>query len=207
MSAGMQGWMRTWHDLGKLAADEALYTRLMTCWTEGHRRYHTLQHLRECLVLFDDVREQAMHPGEITLALWFHDAFYDPRRKDNEERSADWARDSVLEAGLPADVAGRVHALVMATRHEAAPDDADAQLLVDVDLAILGAETPRFDESDAQIRVEYAHVPEDQFREGRRHVLNGFLARPRLYTTEHFHSALEERARGNLRRALARLET
>ena len=111
----------------------------------------------------------------------------------------------MLEAGLPADVAGRVRTLVMATRHEGEPQDDDARLLVDVDLAILGADPQRFDESDQQIRAEYAHVPEDEFRAGRRRVLNGFLARPRMYSTEYFHSAFEQRARDNLARALARL--
>lgn len=205
MSSGLSGWMHTWRELGKPAADEALYERLMTCWGEPHRRYHTLHHLRECLTTFDEVRALAQRPGEIDLALWFHDAFYDPHRQDNEERSAQWARDAVLEAGLAQDVADRVHALVMATRHEQLPQDPDAKLLVDVDLASLGAEPARFDEDDLLIRAEYAHVPDEEFRLGRRRVLSGFLARPRLYSTDHFHLALEERARDNLRRALARL--
>ncbi len=178
----------------------------MICWGESHRRYHTLHHLRECLTIFEEVRALARRPGEISLALWFHDAFYDPHRQDNEERSADWARASVVDADLPQAVADRVHALVMATRHEQLPQDPDAQLLVDVDLASLGAEPARFDEDDLQIRAEYAHVPEEDYRVGRRRVLGGFLARPRLYSTDHFHLALEARARDNLRRALARLK-
>jgi len=206
MSIGLPSWRAVWRELGAKSGDEALYRDLLACWSEGHRRYHTLQHLRECMAQFDPVREMARHPAEVELALWFHDAFYDPRRSDNEERSADWARDCVLRAGVPADVAGRVHALVMATRHQAVPEDPDAQLLVDVDLSILGAEPARFDESDRQIREEYAHVPDGEFRAGRRRVLREFLARPRLYSTEHFHSALDARARDNLRRALARLE-
>ncbi len=111
----------------------------------------------------------------------------------------------MLDAALRQDVADRVHALVMATCHEATPDDPDARLLVDVDLASLGAEAGRFDEDDLLIRAEYAHVPDAEYRAGRRRVLSGFLARPRLYSTEHFHLLLEERARSNLQRALARL--
>jgi predicted metal-dependent HD superfamily phosphohydrolase len=198
-------WLRMWQELGAAAVDEGLYARLMACWNEGHRRYHTTQHLRECLHHFAQVRDQAQHPAEVELALWFHDAFYDPRRKDNELLSANWARQSVLQAGLPPEVGGRVHALVMATRHDAVPADSDAQLLVDVDLSILGAEPNRFDESDQQIRAEYAHVPDQEFRVGRARILNGFLARPRLYSTPHFYAALEQRARANLRRAVARL--
>jgi predicted metal-dependent HD superfamily phosphohydrolase len=198
-------WLRMWQELGAKAVDEGLYERLMACWNESHRRYHTTHHLRECLQHFAEVRDQAQHPAEVELALWFHDAFYDPRRKDNELLSADWARQSVLQAGLPPEVGDRVHALVMATRHDAVPAQPDAQLLVDIDLAILGAEPKRFDESDQQIRAEYAHVPDQEFRVGRARILNSFLARPRLYSTPHFYAALEQRARANLRRAVARL--
>jgi len=201
----IEGWRRSWRELGQPAADEGLFHRLVSCWGEAHRHYHTLQHLCECLDLFEQVRGKARRPGEIELALWFHDAFYDPTRDDNERRSAQWARDSAVQAGLPAETAQRLHALVMATQHEAAPQDEDAQLLVDVDLAILGSDPGRFDESDEQIRLEYAHVPEDEFRAGRRRVLGEFLARPRLYSTEYFHSRHERQARENLSRALARL--
>jgi predicted metal-dependent HD superfamily phosphohydrolase len=203
--AGLPAWVRMWNELGAVGADEGLYNRLVACWNEEHRRYHTLQHLRECLAWFNKVRGLAGRAAEVELALWFHDAFYDPRRTDNEARSADWARASVLQAGLRAEVAGRVHELVMATRHQAIPHDADSRLLVDVDLSILGAEPGRFDEFDEQVRAEYAHVPDAAFREGRSRILDGFLARPRLYGTDPLFQALEERARSNLRRALARL--
>ena len=205
MSTSLASWRRMWQALGAPAADEALYERLIACWSEGHRHYHTLQHLRECMSQFDAVRWLAERSAEIELALWFHDAFYDPTRNDNEERSADWARASVLHAGLPPDVATRVHALVMATRHEAVPEEADAKLLVDVDLAILGADPQRFDEYERQVRAEHAHVPAEQFRQGRRRILSGFLARQRIYGTGYFHDTLEERARENLRRAIGRL--
>jgi predicted metal-dependent HD superfamily phosphohydrolase len=206
MTADRPSWRWAWQALGAPAADEPLFEQLTACWSEKHRRYHTLQHLGECLAQFRVVRALAQQPGEVALALWFHDAFYDPKRTDNEERSANWALSSVLQAGLPDEMGGHVHALVMATRHEAVPTDPDARLLVDIDLSILGAEPARFDESDRQIREEYAHVPDEQFRVGRRRILGEFLARPRLYSTVYFQSALEARARDNLRRALARLE-
>jgi predicted metal-dependent HD superfamily phosphohydrolase len=205
MSSGLPSWIETWRELGAAEVDEDLYHRLVACWSEAHRRYHTMQHLGECLAQFEAVRSDAQRPGEIVLGLWFHDAFYDPKRADNEARSAHWARLCVLQAGLGADVADRVHALVMATCHDVMPVDADAQLLVDVDLSILGAAPPRFDESDEQIRAEYAHMPDEEYRAGRRKVLLNFLSRPRLYSTEFFYSKLEARARDNLTRALAKV--
>lgn len=205
MVTSLHAWLRTWHELGAAAADAALHRQLLACWSEPHRHYHTPQHLRECLAHLEGARALALRPAEIELALWFHDAFYDVQRDDNEARSADWARDSVLRAGLPHDVADRIHVMVMATEHEAVPEDADAQLLVDIDLAILGADVPRFEESDVQIRAEYAHLGPDEWRVGRKQVLASFLGRPRLYSTERFHSAYEAQARRNLQRALDKL--
>ncbi|MEZ0310088.1 MAG: N-methyl-D-aspartate receptor NMDAR2C subunit [Ramlibacter sp.] len=199
-------WLQTWQELGASGGDDGLRRRIIACWSEPHRHYHTLQHLRECLAQFEGVHHKARHPGEVALALWFHDAFYDPQRDDNEARSADWARDSVVAAGLADDIADRVHSLVMMTRHgEAVATDLDSQLLVDIDLSIFGADARRFDESCEQVRREYVHVPDDDYREGRTEILRGFLTRPKLYHTRYFSSLLEQRARANLQRELDRL--
>ena len=205
MSADLQGWTRAWRDLG-LPADEAVYHRLVACWNEPHRAYHTMQHLGECMALFDEVRGLARAPGEVALGLWFHDAFYDVHRDDNEARSADWAAQCIRDAGGSEHISAHVHALVMATLHRDAPDSPDARLLVDIDLASLAADTARFDETNVQMRHVYAHVPENEYRTGRKRVLNGFLERRHLYSTEHFRALLEARARQNLQRAIARLD-
>jgi predicted metal-dependent HD superfamily phosphohydrolase len=206
MSIDFASWRQAWQDAGVAQADEGLHRGVIACWSEPHRHYHTLQHLGECMTQFGEVRAMAEHAGEVALGLWFHDAFYEPRRDDNELRSADWASSCIAKAGAGAEVAQRVHSLIMQTRHKIPPEDADAQLLVDIDLSILGAPTQRFDESDLQVRAEYSHVADAAYREGRRAILQSFLARPRLYSTDYFHSRLEERARVNLQRALARLD-
>lgn len=198
-------WSASWQQLGARDAGEELHRRLVACWSEKHRHYHTLQHLRECFEQFEAARGDAVRPAEIAIALWFHDAFYDPKRDDNELRSARWLREAAVDAGIAQATAQRLYELVLATTHEAVPDDPDTKLLVDVDLSILGAPPERFDESDRQVRLEYSHVPEAEWKVGRKRVLRGFLDRPRLYGTERFHAAIEARARENLQRALARL--
>ena len=197
-------WQRAWAELGA-AADASLRDRLLAAWSEPQRHYHTLQHLRECLAHFDAVHDLARHPGEVCLALWFHDAVYEPQRHDNEQRSADGARERLLQAGASREAADRIHALVMATRHEAIPRDPDAQLLVDIDLAILGASRERFDEYERQVALEYAHVPQAQRRAGRARILRAFLARPAIYATAFFHERFEAAARENLAYSVAKL--
>ena len=206
MGIALQEWQRMWRELGARTAAGGLMNQLVAAYSERHRHYHTLQHLRECLAPAEATRTPAHRPAEVEPAVWFHDAVYDARRKDNEARSADWARASVLAAGCDAEVAERVQLLVMATaghRHEG--DDPDRALLLDIDLAVLGSSYSRFDEYERQVRAEYAHLSDDQWKQGRGHMLRGLLARPRLYATDVYHQALEPRARENLQRALDRL--
>ena len=206
MSFTLANWQRLWGELGATQANGGLMNQLVAAWGERHRHYHTLQHLRECLAHFEAASMLARRPAEVELALWFHDAVYDPRRGDNEERSADWARDSVRAAGCERQIADRVHALVMATQtHVVDADDPDARLLADIDLAILGSAPARFDEYERQVRREYAHVSDDEWRTGRAKVLQSFLARPRIYATDAYRDALEARARDNLTRSLIAL--
>jgi predicted metal-dependent HD superfamily phosphohydrolase len=194
-------WVRAWTGIGAQAQGDDVYRALMARYGEPHRKYHTLQHLRECLGQFEAVQGLASKAAEVEAALWFHDAIYEVKRSDNEARSAEWARSAALQAGVAPEVAARLHALVMVTRHTGVPEGGDEQLLVDIDLAILGAEPARFAEYDRQIREEYGHVPGWLFKRKRRTILRSFLDRPRIFSTAHFHQAREDAARANLRLA------
>lgn len=195
---------QAWTTLGARGG-EALQAELLARYAEPHRGYHTRQHLDECLALSGEFGHLAERPAEVEIALWFHDAIYDVNRHDNEALSADWASQALLGAGAAAEVAARVAALVLATRHSVAPDTSDEQLLVDIDLAILGAAPARFAEYEAQIRIEYAHVPVEVFNEKRGQILAGFLARPVLYGTPALRERFEAPARANLQAALKAL--
>ncbi|HEY2561258.1 MAG TPA: N-methyl-D-aspartate receptor NMDAR2C subunit [Caldimonas sp.] len=199
-----RSWRRCWRALGASDDGAAVHAELLAAYDEPQRSYHTRQHLHECLDRFEACRDLAPRPAEVEAALWFHDAVYDVRRFDNERRSADWARDAVLACGASRDVAAHVDALVMATRHATmTPAGPDAQLLVDIDLAILGADVDRFAEYERQIRREYAHVAEAEFHPRRRAILAAFLGREQIYATPRLHAELEQRARANLSLAIA----
>ena len=196
----LKNWRATWSMLG-LTPPVNLFESLFTAWAEPQRHYHSLQHLAECIAWFEREKDAAERPAEIALALWFHDAIYDVHAHDNEERSADWARDALVVAGASVDVTSRVHALIMATRHDAVPQGRDAELLIDIDLSVLGAPNERFDEYERQIRDEYAHVPSEIFEPRRRNILRRFVDREPLYATPGMHAACETQAKRNLRKA------
>jgi predicted metal-dependent HD superfamily phosphohydrolase len=201
----IERWRATWRGLGVAAPDDDEYGALIGRYSEPHRHYHTVQHLHECFARLDEARGLAERVHEVELALWFHDAVYAVRNHDNEEQSASWAQASTERAGLPNAVGERLHRLILATKHDAEPTSRDAALLVDVDLAILGAAPERFDEYERQVREEYSWVPGFLFRRKRREILEGFLDRPHLYNTGHFRACYEALARANLIRSIERL--
>jgi predicted metal-dependent HD superfamily phosphohydrolase len=198
-------WRAAWAAIG-VAPPPGLFEALCARYGEPRRRYHSLQHLCECLALAGRDAGLAQRPAEVALALWFHDAVYEPRRGDNERASADWAHAALCAAGAPPGVPERVQALVMATRHEQAPATPDEQLVADIDLAILGARAHRFEAYDEQIRAEYAHVPRFIYRVKRRAVLQSFLDRARIFATPAYRARFEAKARANLASAIARLD-
>ena len=191
-------WLRMWAGVGAMGDGAAAYEELLARYSEPWRRYHTPQHLRECIVTFESAAYLAARPAEVEAGLWFHDAVYELQRSDNEEQSARLAEGVLSNAGAPHEVGVRVATLVLATKHTASPEAPDEQLLVDIDLSILGATEPRFAQYERQIREEYSFVPEGVFREKRRAILRSFIARPRIYSTQHFFGLLEQQARVNL---------
>ena len=190
-------WARVWSDLN-LVPPAGLFEQLVAAYEEPQRHYHSGQHLRECLAHFEEVHDLAHHPGEVAIALWFHDAIYDVRGKANEQRSADWAVAALASAKAPLASCERVRQLIMVTRHDAVPHDADQQLLVDIDLAILGASPQRFAEYEQQVRAEYSWVPGLLYNMKRKAVLKAFLRRKHIYSTPHFRQRYEAQARSNL---------
>jgi predicted metal-dependent HD superfamily phosphohydrolase len=132
---------------------------------------------------------------------------YDPTRSDNEEQSAAFAREICLDGKLPDEFARKVEALILATRHNATPAEGAAQLVVDIDLSILGKPEDRFWRYESDVRREFAFVPEEVFRAKRAEILEGFLRRDRLYNTEIFRERYERQARENLANSIQRLKS
>lgn len=170
------------------------------------RHYHVLAHVGELLDTVGEMRDLAEDYQTIQLATWFHDVIYDPRGKDNEVRSAEYARRALQELGLPERVIDRVSDLILKTvSHVAEKDDRDALILLDADLAPLGADEEVFARQSQALRQEFSWIPEDEYQANRVQILNGFLSRQRIYQTERMYQARERKARNNLSQAIAEL--
>ncbi len=177
---------------------------------EPQRAYHTLNHIEQLLVQFENIKQVLSEPHIIALTLYYHDVIYDPTRSDNELQSAEFATDA-LGPYLSPEQYQQTHALIMMTANHqidtlvASDKYNDAAYLLDMDLSILGAPWSAYKQYAKAIRQEYAHVADDNYRDGRTAVLQGLLAHPKLYLTDHYYDQLETQARDNIKRELTSL--
>lgn len=183
------------------AVGERVLTDLAVRYSGPQRHYHTQEHLAAMMRLLGEASPA------LQFAVWFHDAVYDTHAADNEERSVALAEEMLPALYIPADVRAETGRLIMLTkRHSTSAEDSDGCRLLDADLAILGAPTDEYERYARAIRQEYEWVPVDDYRRGRRRVLETFLQRPALYFTDAMREQREDRARENLRREIASLE-
>jgi predicted metal-dependent HD superfamily phosphohydrolase len=168
-------------------------------FAEPGRFYHTLDHVMDVLSKVESLAPHAKNLNAVKLAAWLHDVIYDSKTSDSEEKSAQYAERLCRELAIPE--SPLVAAVIRTTKTHVA-EDADAKVLIDADLAILGASEPVYRDYAGKIRQEYIWVPEPQYRQGRRRVLERFLSRPKIY---HFLGQLEEPARRNMADEIGRL--
>lgn len=200
-------WNQLWRDLNAVGDPSIWHRRLIEAHSEKRRQYHNLQHLEECLLELDAVRLLAKQPAIIEVALWFHDAVYDPRSSTNEEDSANLAVACLTTAKLATETIEVVRQLILCTKTHQPGNVPDAALLIDIDLAILGQQVARFDAYEQGIKAEYSWVPETTYVQKRTEILTGFLRRPAIYRTEKLKQKYEVTARTNLENAITLLQT
>jgi predicted metal-dependent HD superfamily phosphohydrolase len=174
---------------------EAVAQELVTRWSEPHRHYHNLTHLRETLEEIDDPVTR--------LAVWGHDAIYDPRSTANEERSALLLTHLLHRCQVPPEAIAEAARLVRLTQgHTVEPDDHRGAQLADADLNVLTRPWPDYLFYVDAVRREYAHLPDEVWQIGREAVLEGLLALPAMF---HLHPEREAPARANIKRELSQL--
>lgn len=181
-----------WQDTG-----EALLKR----WSEPHRHYHDERHLEHVLLSLDHL-ETLGEPVSVNsrLALWYHDAVYEGTTEHDESDSARVMSSDMAELGLSQERIARVTALILATipGRPVPTHSLDVAHVLDSDVSIFAAGEDRYRRYAEDVRLEYAHVSDADFRAGRTQVLESYLARPRIYLSEAGTALWEIRARANI---------
>ena len=190
-----------------ISTDRDLLERLLARHREKQRKYHTATHVASVVrgVLELAQVEEVDDLGAIVAAAFYHDAVYEPVSPANERASARLARRDLAQLGWDAGRADAVGAMIEGTQHHVDPADTDTAVLFDADLSILGADPAGYGEYSRQIRSEYHHLVDDEWRQGRSDVLRSFVERSSIYATESGRNEWEERARANIAAELALL--
>jgi len=193
---------------GPQPAVDELVEHLLLAYSQPHRGYQDTSHLAEVLEHVDALAGHADDPDAVRLAAWFHDAVYDATGAPgaDEEASAGLALHRLRALGVATARVAEVARLVRLTAtHDPDEDDRDGAVLSDADLAVLARDQAGYAAYVAEVRREYAKVPEPAFRAGRAAVLRHLAAAPTLFRTPTGRARWEAAARANLEAELAEL--
>ncbi len=199
-----------WRDLAQaltLPAElsEDILAELQAWYGEPARHYHTARHI---VSLLEQTIQLDFEDRNIArLAIFFHDVIYDPTRNDNESRSADLMRQR-LSSHLSADRLDHAATIIEATAGHQPTGDHDTDLVLDLDMGILGQPWPVYETYAKDVMAEYLpHVGEAAWRQGRVSLfIDPTLARGKIFITDRFKS-FDDLAMENLRREKAWLSS
>ncbi|MCP4438631.1 MAG: hypothetical protein GY810_06765 [Aureispira sp.] len=197
-----------WFDLAEklnIPNEEAvsIYDRLYYEYSDWDRAYHNLSHIKSFLALSDTYAQNIERKNLFDLAIWFHDAVYNTKKKDNELQSAQLARE-LLMPFLEVDEVKFIQQLILSTEgHKPRLKHPDNLLFLDFDLAILATEWSTYSKYSDAIEQEYKKwYSFFLYGAGRRKVLKHFLEREEIYFSEAFKANYEDIARANLEREI-----
>ena len=192
-------WQR---NLTETAIDDsqAIHQRLLAGYHEPQRHYHTLDHIKHCLAMFEDCKALVHDPDSLEMAIWFHDVILESGRRDNEALSAELYLE--LSDGVQPDEKRQlVKRLIMATLHNGdCLEDADSIYMVDIDLSSFGLCWDGFLRDSQNIRAENPHLCDQDYQLNQSGFQRSLLARPRFFLSDFFFDRFEKQARDNLAR-------
>lgn len=181
-------------------ASRDIHQLLIDAYAEPQRRYHTLEHIEHCLAMFEDCRSLVHNPDALELAVWFHDAIFEPGNPANEALSAElYLR--LSEQVHPEPMRALIARMIMATLHDGSSlEDADSVYMVDIDLSSFGLSYEDFLRDSQNLRDENPTVTDEEYFHRKKAFQEQLLARPRFFLSDYFYQRYEQQARKNLSR-------
>ena len=182
-----------------------MWSEINSAYTDSSRHYHNLAHLENLHAQLLPVKNEIKNRDAVLFALYYHDAVYNTLKHNNEEKSAELAREHMQLIGVPAATIDESVAHILATKSHVVSANNDTNLFTDADLSILGASSDVYIQYTEQIRKEYRFYPDLVYKPGRKKVLQHFLGMNRIFNTDYFFGKYEEQARRNMAAELQRL--
>jgi len=186
------------------ATVEKFWVEIKNNYTSKSRCYHNLSHIYNMLIQAEDFKNEIIDFQALQFAIWYHDIVYKSTKKDNEEKSAIFAKKRLKSLNFDEKRAKNAQKLIISTKkHELTlTENNDNAYLLDLDLSILGTNWETYSNYIKSIRKEYKIYPNFMYKPGRKKVLNHFLERETLFFTETFRNKYENQARENLKKEI-----
>ena len=170
--------------------------KLIKAYSHHSRYYHNLFHISSMLTDLDTIQDQVEDPDCLTFSILYHDIVYKATKSDNEHRSA-LALEEVMKPTSFSQIE-KCKTQIELTKHHAFSQDNAVNILMDLDLAILGSSNARYKTYCSNIRKEYQVFPDFLYYRGRRKVLKHFLDEKSIFKTITFQAKFENQARSNI---------
>lgn len=198
-------------DIAKKYSDDnslikKLWVEIEESYSTNNRFYHNLTHIRNIISELSLVKEKINDWNTILFSAFYHDIVYDVKSPSNEEDSAEFAQTRLLQISYPSDKINLCISQILATKGHSLSDNTDTNYFVDADLSILGKEWKFYSVYCQQVRQEYSIYSDSLYKQGRTKVLESFLSKDRLYMTDYFFQAYEEKARYNIAKEIDALK-
>lgn len=117
-------------------------------YNEPHRHYHNLTHIAH---MFQTAKRWGVTLSKTQqLAIWYHDAVYDPMAQDNEEKSVE-----LYEKWIALEPKESVSKIILDTKTHK-PTSEESKLVLDLDMAILGEKPIEYRRYAKQIAKEFS---------------------------------------------------
>lgn len=182
-----------------------LWMEIERKYSTKRRHYHNLSHVKYMIDRAIQHKEKLIDFDIVLFSIFYHDIVYNTMRQDNEQKSADIARDRLTKLGVPLDKSKACQNQIIATKDYKDNENNDTNYLLDFDLAILGDTAENYEIYRKNIRKEYSIYPDFLYKKGRKKVLEHFLDMDRIFKTNEFHESFESQARENLKKELQKL--
>lgn len=180
------------------------------CWNEiegnyssKSRHYHNLEHLENMLAELDKVESQIKNLDALLFSIYYHDIIYKPTKRDNEHQSALIFEKRISKTSFIN--LSECMAQIEATKEHKISANNDTNMLLDIDLSILGKSAGEYKLYCENIRKEYSIYPDFMYRKGRIKVVKSILQLDNIYKTDFFINEYENQAKENLNLELSKL--
>lgn len=206
----MLNWLQIqWLNLTAVYTDDSnlindYWNTLNSYYTSKNRHYHNFSHIHNMLRQAESIKSLIIDYDALRFSIWYHDIIYKATKKDNELKSAEFAKKHLKRLSLEEKRVKNVCELIKSTQNHdiVITKTNDNAFLLDIDLSILGSDWTDYENYVRLIRKEYAIYPDFMYNKGRKKAMLHFLERERIFYSELYFNKYEQLARRNIEKEL-----